>query len=416
MELSFRYGTGTQTVDVDPSLVVARVGAGAHRAIEDIPGALRKSVAYPTGPYLEEIISHGDRVLFMTVDDTRPNPSPMLHFLMERVEDLGGRPEVMVGLGLHRPMRPERLLEFLGIEVAHQNDSRSDDQWCLGRTANGTPLEISPVLREFDKRIVVGFIEPHYIAGFSGGRKMVLPGCASRDSITHNHFLTALHGPQLGRLEGNPVHEDMMQAALAVGIHWICDAVVNPDDTWHAITCGDLRAAHEAGVRAARSLYTEEVPKRADIVICCAGGYPYDVDMVQAKKTLVPAMDCVRPGGVIILLGECSQGWGASTPEMGLMDPEGALELRARILDDIRSGRLEHHWGPCSPGILFMRVVYDLPATLIVVSQLQEQLRGTYLHPAPDLPAALEMARDLLGRDATVTAIHDGRRAICRVG
>ncbi len=416
MELSFRYGTGVQTVEIDPALVVARVGAGANRAIEDIAGALRKSVAYPTGPYLEEIITHGDRVLFMTVDDTRPNPAPMLHFLMERVEALGGRPEVMVGLGLHRPMPPGRLREFLGVEVAHQNDSRSEDQWRLGHTANGTPLEISPILREFDKRIVVGFIEPHYIAGFSGGRKMVLPGCASRDSITHNHFLTALHGPQLGRLEGNPVHEDMLQAALAVGIDWICDAVVNPDDTWHAITCGDLRAAHEVGVRAARALYTEEVPKRADIVICCAGGYPYDVDMVQAKKTLVPAMDCVRPGGVIILLGECAKGWGASTPEMGLMDRDGALDLRARILDDIRAGRLEHQWGPCSPGILFMRAVYDLPATLIVVSSLQEQLRGTYLHPAPSLPLALEMARDLMGRDATVTAIHDGRRAICRVG
>lgn len=415
MELVFRYGTGTQSVEVDPRLVVARVGSGSHRAIEDIPGALRCAVAYPTGPYLEEVIRHGDRVLFMTVDDTRPNPSPMLHFLMERVENLGGQPEVMVGLGLHRPLSPETLREFLSVDAAHQNDARSPDQWRLGRTSNGTPLEVSPILREFDKRIVVGFIEPHYIAGFSGGRKMVLPGCASRDSITHNHFLTALHGPQLGRLEGNPVHEDMLQAALAVGVDWLCDAVVNPDDSWHTIACGDLQAAHDHGVRAARALYTEEVPKRADIVICCAGGAPYDVDMVQAKKTLVPAMECVRPGGVIILLGECAQGWGASTPEMGLLDPEGALELRSRILADLRSGQLVHHWGPCSPGILFMRAVYDLNLRLIVVSSLGEQLKGTYLNPAPDLASALEMARQLLGKDASITAIHDGRRAICRV-
>lgn len=415
MELSIKYGRGTQSVHIEDSRLVAQLGGGAYRAIEDVQAAVNQAIAYPVGPYLEEVVSHGDRVLIMTVDHTRPNPSQMLWPLAERVRALGGKPEVMIGLGNHRAMAPEELQRFIGTSEVYQNDSSGSDQWRLGHTTHGSPIEVSPVLEQFDKRMVVGFIEPHYIAGFSGGRKMILPGVASRQSITHNHFLTALHGPQLGRLVGNPVHEDMQQAAMAVGVDWICDAVVNPDDTFHTIWCGDLRAAHQAGVRAAETLYSQTVPRKADIVICSAGGWPYDVDMVQAKKTLAPAMECVKPSGVVILLGECERGWGASEPDWDLLRAETVLPTRRTLNSRLQQGRCERQWAPSSPGLLFSRVVHDVPARLILVCSLNDRLTDTYLETADTVAQAVELAQETVGKQASVTVIHDGRRALCRV-
>lgn len=415
MELTVAYGRGELTARVPDASVLAQVRLPAHQRLNDLPAALAASLSQPAGPPLEEVVRPGESVLVMTVDHTRPNPSGLLWPLMQRLQDLGARPEIMIGLGNHRPMTGEELRAFIGTDQVHQNECRAADPWRLGVTTHGTPIEVSPILREFDRRIVLGFIEPHYIAGFSGGRKMILPGCASHAATTHNHFLTLPHGSQLGRLVGNPVHDDMQQCALAVGVDYVVDAVLNADDTIHSVHCGELIAAHRQGADEARGIYQAQVPDRADIVITAAGGWPYDVDMVQAKKALAPALDCVRPGGAIVLVGECSRGWGASAPERALLDPEAALPTRARIAADLQAGTLSDPWPPCSPGLLFMRAVYDLGVELIVVSALADDLAGTYLRPAPDLEAALELARAHAGADATLTVIHEGRRAMVTV-
>jgi lactate racemase len=414
-ELAVAYGHGSLTARIAATDLLAEVRLPACGQLEDLPCAVAAALANPVGPGPQDVVRRGDSVLVMTVDHTRPNPSPLLWPLMQRLEDLGARPEIMIGLGNHRAMSASELQAFLGTDQAHQNDCRAEP-WSLGATRHGSPIEVSPILREFDRRIVLGFIEPHYIAGFSGGRKMVLPGCASHRATTHNHFMTLTHGPQLGRLDGNPVHEDMQETALAVGVDFILDAVLNPDDSFHSLHCGDLVAAHRQGAERARRVYRGSVPERAGIVITSAGGWPYDVDMVQAKKALAPALDCVKPGGAIILVGECARGWGASQPERALLDPATAPQTRARIAADIQAGRLQDAWPPCSPGLLFMRAVYDLGVRLVVVSSLGAELAGTYLTPAPDLEAALELAREHAGAEAKVTVIHEGRRAMVDVG
>lgn len=415
MQLSVAYGRTHLTAHVPCASLLAQVRLPAHQRLDDLSAAMEASLSRPAGPPLEEVVRPGESVLVMTVDHTRPNPSGLLWPLMQRLEDLGARPQIMIGLGNHRPMTGEELRAFIGTDQVHQNECRAAEPWRLGVTTHGTPIEVSPILREFERRIVLGFIEPHYIAGFSGGRKMILPGCASHAATTHNHFLTLPHGSQLGRLDGNPIHDDMQQSALAVGVDYVVDAVINADDSIHSVHCGELVAAHRQGAEEARGIYQASVPDRADIVITTAGGWPYDVDMVQAKKALAPALDCVRPGGAIILVGECSRGWGASAPERALLDPTTAPATRERIAADLRQGRLQDAWPPCSPGLLFMRVVYDLGVELIVVSALADDLAGTYLRPAPDLEAALELARGRTGADAAIAVIHEGRRAIVNV-
>ncbi|MGD9495382.1 MAG: nickel-dependent lactate racemase [Armatimonadota bacterium] len=413
MELRFAYGRGEQTVEVADERVVEEIRLPSAEGIEDVPAALDAALASPVGPPLEQVIAAGDRVAVMTVDFTRPNPSPMLWPLIERIEALGASAQIVVGLGNHRPMSETELEDFLGTSEVLQPDSRGP-QWQLGQTSRGTPIEVSPLLRDFSKRVVCGFIEPSYIAGFSGGRKMILPGVSSYHSITHNHFLILTEGRKLGVLDGNPVHEDMTEAALAVGVDFICDAVVNPDDSYAAIVCGDLVAAHRQGAGRSRQIYEHRVRAKADIVICTSGGWPYDIDMVQAKKTLVPALECVREGGAVILLGECEDGWGGEEPFRRLLEGEDPQAIIAEMRRRLAAGEVEWDWAPCSTGFLFSAVVHEKRAQLIVVSRLARDIDRTFADTAPDLPAALTMAQERLGADASVIALHDGRRVICR--
>jgi len=309
-------------------------------------------------------------------------------------------------------MTDAELDRFIGTHDVLQPDSRGE-QWRLGETSLGTPIEVAPFMRDFNKKIVCGFIEPSYIAGFSGGRKMILPGVSSYESITHNHFLILTEGRKLGVLDENPVHRDMTEAAQAVGVDFICDAVVNPDDGYARIVAGDLVQAHRRGAMLSREIYEHHVTQKADIVICTSGGWPYDLDMVQAKKALVPARECVRKGGCVILLGECEDGWGGEQPFRTLLQSEdpGAIiaEMRRRLAD----GDVDWNWAPCSTGFLFSSIVHDLEAQLIIVSRLSDEIERTFADPAPDLTAALTMAEERLGPDASIIGLHDGRRVIC---
>ncbi len=412
MDLSFAYGRDQLSVEVADERVLEEIALPSPEGIQDLDVALSDALANPVGPALDEVISPGDRVALMTVDFTRPNPSPLLWPLAERIEELGASYEIIIGLGNHRPMTDAELTDFIGTADVLQPDSRGPQQE-LGVTSRGTPIEVTPLLEGFNKKIVVGFIEPSYIAGFSGGRKMILPGVSSYRSITHNHFLILTEGRKLGVLDGNPVHEDMLQAAQAVGVDFICDAVVNPDDSFASIHAGDLAEAHRRGAQHCRSIYEHQVAQKADIVICTSGGYPYDIDLVQAKKTLVPALECVKEGGAVILVGECEDGWGGEAPFRRLLvgeEPQAIIEEMRRRLSE---GQVEWEWAPCSTGFLFSSVVHDKGAQLIVISELADELADTFADTAPDLPTALAMAEERLGPDASVIALHDGRRVIC---
>jgi len=413
MELRFKYGQTEQVATVPDERVIEQIHLPSREGVGDVEAALDEALANPIGPALEDVIEPGDRVALMTVDFTRPNPTPMLWPLAERIEQLGASYEIVIGLGNHRPMTDAELDRFIGTHEVLQPNSRGE-QWKLGETSFGSPIEVAPFMRDFDKKVVCGFIEPSYIAGFSGGRKMILPGVSSYESITHNHFLILTEGRKLGVLDENPVHRDMTEAARAVGVDFICDAVVNPDDSWARIVCGDIEDAHREGAMLSRDIYEHHVQERADIVICTSGGWPYDIDMVQAKKTLVPALECVRHGGCVILLGECEDGWGGEEPFRTLLESEepGAIiaEMRRRLAD----GDVAWHWAPCSTGFLFSSVVHDLGAQLIVVSELADEIEPTFANPAADLVAALALAEERLGPDASIIGLHDGRRVICR--
>lgn len=412
MELSFGYGRGEMTLKIAQNRLVDHVLLPSCEALSDVPAAVRQAMANPVGPSLDEVVRPGERVLLLTVDMTRPNPTPLLVPLMEQLDTMGVHTEVMIALGLHHPMSDAELDAFIGFHDVLQPDA-CGEHVCLGVTDFGTPIEVDPRVMEFDKRIIVGFTEPTYIAGYSGGRKLILPGVSSNRAISHNHFMLVHRGRKLGVLEGNPIHEDMMQAARAVGVHWLVDAVVNPDDTLGAIHTGDVFAAHRQAARQSAAIYEYRVAQKADIVITSAGGYPYDIDMVQAKKALVPAMECVREGGVVILLGECEKGWGVCPPHFPLLDREAAPKEAARIREMVARDACDVSWAPCSAGFMFYSVVHEHGARLIIVSRIRDEWEGTFVEWAPDLATAMTMAEATVGANASVSAIPGGRRAVC---
>ncbi len=412
--LEFAYGRGVQRAEVADERLLAAVRLRGQPALSDVRGAVERALAAPRGPRLEDVVRPGESVLVITVDHTRPSPRALVEPIVERLERLGARVEIMVALGNHRPMRREELRRHLGREDVLQSEPRGKAV-CLGETSLGTPIEVCARVMEFDRRVLVGFVEPSYLLGFSGGRKLILPGVASARAISANHFLSLSAGRVLGVLNGNPLSEDALEAARAVGVDWTCDAVLNPDDSVAGVYAGDLVEAHGAACAQCAEIYTTEVPEPADIVITSPGGWPYDVDFIQGKKALVPALECVREGGVIILLSQCAEGWGSEAQYERLLERAGPEEILRIAAEQRTTGRCPYEWATCSTAFLFSAMYNEKRGELIVVSSMAQALKNTFVRTAPNLCQALRMAEERVGSRSSVVAIFGGRRAIVRL-
>ena len=185
----------------------------------------------------------------------------------------------------------------------------------LGVTSRGTPVEIFRPLVEADVRVCLGNLEFHWFAGFSGGAKAVLPGCASRATVTANHALMVRPGVGSGRIQGNPLREDIEEGVAMLGVHFILNVVVDGQHNILSAVAGDVTAAHRRGCEAIAARGKVKVARKADIVIASAGGFPKDINMYQAHKGLENAAYFVRDGGVLILAAECRERMGNKTFE-----------------------------------------------------------------------------------------------------
>jgi len=412
MNISTKYGKGEVSFELDEQRLVEIAEVKPVPPISDARKALANAMENPLGPGLADVVKRGDRVLLLTVDLTRPCPRELMGPVMEEIESLGATADVMIGLGNHRPMTDDELRDFLGTSDVMQSDPKGP-MWELGTTSFGTPIEVDRRLQEYDVRIAVGFVEPSYLLGFTGGRKIIMPGAASRGAIAHNHFLLMAPGRKLGVLHGNQLSDDALEFAKAVGLHWICDVVLNPDDGYAAIYCGDMEQANEAACADSAAIYEHRFERRADIVIVSCGGYPYDFDLVQTKKGIVPAMECVREGGTIIMVGECPDGWGceADVSKQALTEerPEDILaDLRKRFESDDCPWEL----APCSCRYLLSKAVAEMNCQVIAVTGMNDELAKTFIDVAPSVQDALEAAERRVGEDSTVIVITDGRRII----
>lgn len=411
MRLKLPYGSGFWEEDV-PELCEALFLRPAEvlNPVPNLDQAISQALASPLGsPRLRDLARPDDTVAVVISDATRPSPSNrFLKGLLSEFEQACVPLEnvtVVVGTGTHRPSTPEELVKMVGEEhlvrlrvVVHKsNDAAS--QVYLGETRRGVPVWLNRAVVEASLRVATGVITPHHSLGYSGGRKAILPGVAG-DRTVHVHHSSPIHParPAFGRLEGNPAHEEALEAARMLGVHFLVNAVPDPHGRgFLGVVAGNLERAHQAGValcaRAARAPFSE----LSDLTITCPGGYPRDIDLHQAQKALSVAEMVTRPGGVIVLVAECRNGTGTEFARW-LQEAQAPQEVIERF--EVVG------WSEASgKAMMFARAAAEYTVILVSENFDQDFVESLFLHKADSLREAVGHAREILGSQPHTTVI-----------
>ncbi len=255
------------------------------------------------------------RVVVVVDDHTRPCPTEvMLDHVLGRLSVPRDMVTVIFATGTHRPVSPEEAREILGKHHGRVEAVSHDCRGAhveLGETSRGTPVAVDELYQTADYRILLGDVEPHYFAGYGGGRKSILPGVSSYETIQANHKMMFLPGAEVGVLDGNPVSEDMEEAADMAGAEFTLNVVQNAEHEIVSAHGGRHRDVLRAGARVVDRMYKVRYEgEPADVVIVAANGYPHDVDLYQAYKALHMALRVVKPGGTVVFVAECRDGAG----------------------------------------------------------------------------------------------------------
>ena len=375
---------------------------------------VEEAVRNPIGSKRLCELAEGKKTCTIIISDhTRPVPSrdilpPMLAELRKGNPDIAVT--LLVATGFHRPTTTAELEAKLGGEIANREkivvhdafDADSNVQ--IGVLPSGAPLVIDRVAVETDLLISEGFIEPHFFAGFSGGRKSVLPGIAARETVYWNHNADFIASPyaRTGILEGNPLHRDMVYAARAAKLRFICNVVINAKHQVVGAFAGDCEQAHVAGTEFLKELCLQEKAP-ADIVITSNNGYPLDQNIYQAVKGMTAGEATCRHGGVIIMSAACSDGHGGAS-FMGTMTQDlTPAQILGKIQATPKAATVPDQW----ESQILARILSRHHVVLISEAD-PELVRAMKMHPARDIPQALELAVTLLGHSGTLTVIPEG--------
>ncbi len=364
---------------------------------------VRQRIARPVGSLpLRELVRKGDSVAVPVSDVTRYSATErFLTPLLEEIDAAGiarNRVTVFVARGTHRALSDEELREVVGPEISSgirvaQSDPDGETVH-LGVTSRGTPVRISRPLMEHTRIVLTGTITFHYFAGFGGGRKALVPGCAARETATATHFrIFRTDGPgkhpfaRPGILAGNPVHEDIVEAAAMAAPTFLFNTLLTPQRKIFDAVAGHWQKAHEEACARYARAYRLPVAKRYPLVIASAGGFPKDINFIQSHKALDNAFRAAEEGGVIILLAECRDGFGSPSffPWFRFGDP-GEMEAELRANYEI--------YGQTAHATLSKATA----CRVILVSSLrQEDVERMGMLPAASLDEAVRKAEKLLG-------------------
>ncbi len=303
-------------------------------AAETIKEALRNPVgSVPLGQY----VNPGDSVCLLVNDSTRVARSDFfLPILVDELVEAGVAESdifILFTNGTHRNLEHEEMVELVGENTArriamYNHDCHDESNLVyMGETSRGTPIYLNQQAAQADKCILTGSIVYHFFAGFGGGRKALIPGVAGYDTIRANHSLMMEEQARLGMLEGNPVHEDQLEAARMVGGGFLLNVVLDEAKNFLAVFAGDMEQAHLQGCEFVQQAYGVVIDQLADVVIASCGGYPKDINIYQAQKTLENAVQAVKPGGQVILLACCPEGVGSDIYEQWAQKYETMEEI-----------------------------------------------------------------------------------------
>jgi nickel-dependent lactate racemase len=289
---------------------------------EEIKEALRCPIGSP--PLSEIARKKGGDAVVVVSDVTRPVPyKKFLPYVIKELQSAGissDRVTILVATGAHRENSKEEIMRMFGheivnnIRIANHSATNHKDMVDLGKTQSGLPVIINKLFAEADIRILTGLIGLHQTAGFSGGRKSVVPGIASDKLIRiHHSFPFRSRQAVLGKLKENLFHKSAMEAAKIVGVDFIVNVVTNSRKQLIGLVAGDLESAWLEGVKLCRQTRQIPILQRFDVAITTPGGYPRDMDLYQSQKALSPAESAVYAGGNVVLVAECRDGLGGKT-------------------------------------------------------------------------------------------------------
>lgn len=421
MRVHLEYGRTGLEVELPDRSVVRTLSYKSVPPLAYPDNALRAVLHQPAGtPPLAALAAGRRNACILICDVTRPVPNEMmLRPILQTLEDSGVRRQnilILVATGLHRPNEGDELTEMVGRSIAenyrieNHHGQRIDEHAYLGDSPRGVPIWLDARYVQADLKIAVGLIEPHFMAGFSGGRKLICPGIAALETIKVWHSPAFLEDPRAdsGILDGNPVHEENTWIARRAGCDFIVNVVIDAQRHPLKFVAGDMEQAFLEGCEFVRGLVVDTVSEPVDIVVTSCAGYPLDTTFYQSIKGLGAALPIVKPGGTIILAAGLSEGIG-SPQFCGLFQENSSLdEFMAKIQGDyfvMDQWQLEKMGQVCRKAKV--RVVSDgLPP---------ETLNRLFVQSAPSVEAAVAEALEEYGLDASIAVIPKGPYVVAQI-
>jgi lactate racemase len=379
------------------------------------------SLDHPIGsPRLEDLLRGKKNIVIISSDHTRPVPSKILTpILLRRIR--AAQPDasikILVATGFHRPSTHEELIDKYGQEIVDREQIvmhiSTDDAAMvnIGTLPSGGPCIVNRLAAEADLLLAQGFIEPHLFAGFSGGRKSVLPGIASYKTIMANHCSEFINSPNTrpGILQDNPIHKDMLYAAKAAGLRFIVNVVLNSERNIIASFSGDLEKAHAQGCEFLTSLASVSKVE-CDVTVVTNGGYPLDQNIYQAVKGLTSAEATNKVGGAIIMVAGLSDGTGGKGFYNNLAQLKSPREFLDRVSHVGRNHTVPDQW----ESQVLARIL-DRHHVIMVSDLIKPEIVTTmHMEYANTFDEALRRAYELQGRNARIAVIPDGLAVIVR--
>jgi nickel-dependent lactate racemase len=410
MKLQVPYGKdGKLEAEIDQQCVLGIIEPNEVK-IGDETEVIRQALANPIGsPSLKEFLKGARDVLFIVNDPTRPTPTARILDMIQ--DDIAGhKVSFIIATGIHRAPTEEEYIQIFSEkyyqkykDVIHSHDSKRDEMVFLGTSKNGTAMKVNKRGVDAHKIVIISSVEPHYFAGYTGGRKSFLPGIASHETIEQNHKLALKQEARALKLKGNPVHEDMIDALSTVKKEiFTISTVLDKNHRIYAATAGDIYKSMEQAVARAEEVFVAKIPQKADIVVSVVK-FPSDIDLYQAQKGIDNAKYALREGGILLLVAKCRMGIGEESFVKLLSSASSPKDALNRIEKKFVVGY--HKAAKMAEVGLYAQTwaVTDLDPKL---------LESIFIRPFSSLQTALDEARKEKGKDAKVLVLLDGSLTI----
>lgn len=423
MSITIPFGKSGMPLHADLSNAeVLESHVGELKATDTEDGLVLAAMAHPIdSPRLRDLAVGKKTCTIIISDHTRPVPSKhILPFMLAELRE--GNPEIdvtlLVATGFHRPSTREELVAKVGQEIVdrekivihNSRDASSNVQ--VGVLPSGAACVLDKTAVEADLLVAEGFIEPHFFAGFSGGRKSILPGVCDQVTVLGNHCSKFIDSPyaRTGVLDGNPLHEDMLAAAKIAHLAYIVNVIIDESKKVVAAFAGDPVTSHRQGCDLLLKYCQVQPKQRGDIVISSNGGYPLDQNIYQSVKGLTAAEAAAAPGAVLIMVSSCSDGHGGESFYHALRDCVSPQQLTKEILATPQDKTKPDQW----EFQILCRVLCKHHVIFVTDPGQHKIIEEMKMAWAPDVDTALEEARRMKGANAHLVVIPNGISVMVR--